>query len=382
MYRCGPKFIVPYKKNSYTEEMKDAAIRVLDRGSSTWGNMGRGQEITFFESEFAFYCGKKSAILLDSVFRTIYLLLKLRGISGKDEVIVAPHIEPGVAGIIEQAGARSVFVDIEPETFNIDGTKIEKKVTSSTKAILVATAQGHPANMDPIMEIAEKHSLYVIEDSTHATGAKYRDRRLPVAHVGVFGLSNKCLWLPGGPAMLVTDDREIVEKLRVLRNWEPGRRGPEAVKDLHGRGIVHVLKIAPNDVDAAIGRVQLGHLDEYISIQRRNASMYTELLKDTPVVTPIEKDYAHHIFLRYVIRTEKRDDLREYLAEKGVESHVLYPTPAHLYEYYQRKYGYKKGDFPISEKMKETELALPEPSKDRTQREIEYVARNIQGFFS
>jgi dTDP-4-amino-4,6-dideoxygalactose transaminase len=361
--------------------MKDAAMRVLERGSSVWGHMGRGQEITFFESEFAFYCGGKNAILLDSVFRTIYLLLRLRGISGKDEVIVAPHIEPGVAGIVEQAGARSAFVDIEAETFNIDVTKIEKRITSDTKAILVATAQGHPANMDPIMEIAEKHSLYVIEDSTHATGGKYRGRRLPVGHAGVFGLSNKCLWLPGGPAMLVTDDKETVEKLRVLRNWEPGRRGPEAVKDLHGKGIVHVLKIAPNDVDAAIGRVQLRHLDEYINMQRSNASTYTELLKNTPVITPIEKDYAHHVFLRYVIRTEKRDALREYLAEKGIECHVLYPTPAHLYEYYQRKYGYKKGDFPVSEKMKETELALPEPSKDRTQWEIEYVARNIEEFF-
>jgi dTDP-4-amino-4,6-dideoxygalactose transaminase len=220
----------------------------------------------------------------------------------------------------------------------------------------------------------------VIEDATHATGSKYKGGRLPIGDVGVFGMVVKCLWLPSGGAMVAMDDDQTYERLRMIMSW-PGRRAPAEVKDVDGKGIIHSLKTVADDVGAAVGRVQLRHLNEYTEAQRRNAKTYTELLKGVPLVLPVEKEYAQHAFLRYVIRTEKRDDLQNYLVKQGVDCRILYRTPAHLYNYYRETYGYKKGDCPIAEKIKQTELGLPEPTKDRTGWETEYTVKRVKEFF-
>jgi dTDP-4-amino-4,6-dideoxygalactose transaminase len=235
--------------------------------------------------------------------------------------------------------------------------------------------------MDQVMEIARKHNLYVVEDATHATGCKYKGRRLPVGHAAVFGMVVKCLWLPATGSMMVTDDDATEEKLRMLMSW-PGRRAPAEVTDFKGKGIIHATKTISDDISAAVGRIQLRHLDGYTEAQRRNAKMYTELLNGLPLILPKEKNYAQHCFLRYVTRTEERDALQSYLKKHGIDSRVIYKTPAHLYAYYRENYGYKKGDFPVAEKIKETEIGLPEPTKDRTKWEIEYTASKVKEFFA
>lgn len=355
-------------------------MRVLEGNSNSWAHEGIGKEITFFEKEFAAYCERKYAVMLNSCLNSLYLLLKLQNISPGDEIITQPNIEPGDVTVALQAGARPVLADIEEDTLNLDPSQVEAKITDKTRAIIPIYAQGHPVDMDPIMELAEEHDLYVVEDCTHSTGAKYKGNRIPQGHVGIFGLYCKGFWLPGGGAMVVTDDKETVEKLKFQRSWD-GRRAPGGVKDIHGNDLIHGLKIGPNDVDAAIGRVQLRQLDENIELQRKNAQIYSELLEDTPVIRPVEKDYAFHVFLRYVLRTEQRDALHSYLIEQGIDCHILYPTPAHYFEYYQETFGYKKGDFPVTEKVKKMELSLPEP-RPRTQWELEYVATKIKEFFS
>jgi len=181
--------------------------------------------------------------------------------------------------------------------------------------------------------------------------------------------------------MVVTDDEEIEERLRMLMSW-PGRRAPGEVKDFKGRPIIHALKTISDDVSAAVGRVQLRHLDEYTEAQRRNAKKYSDMLDGLPLRLPKEKEYARHCYLRYVTRTGKRDELQAYLKKQGIDSRILYRTPAHLYRYYQENYGYKRGDCPIAEKIKATEIALPEPTKDRTNWEIEYTVAKVKEFFS
>lgn len=375
-YKEAPQFLVEYKKNIFDPDMKEAMVRLLD---VVWGESPKDQ-VRLFEQEFAHYCGKSYATMFNSALHAVYLSFKMYGIGEGDEVIVAPNVEPCNAAIIVQTGARPVFVDAEQDTLNMDVTKIEKCITSRTKAIHPIHAHGHPTNMDPVMEIARKHNLVVVEDSTHATGCKYKGRRLPIGDVGVFGMVSKCLWLPSGSAMLATDNEELNDRLRMLMSW-PGRRAVGEVSDLKGKPLYHFIKSTPDNVSAAVGRIQLKRLPEYTETQRRNARTYSELLKDTPITLPVEKDYAEHNFLRYVIRTKKRDSLQRYMIKHGVNVHVIYRTPAHLYRYFREKYGYKKGDFPVAEGIKETELGLPEPTRSRTPWELEYTASKVKEFF-
>jgi len=378
-----PDFLVPYKRNIYDDEMKGAVVRVLEAASATQGEVADlpESEQRSFEKEFAYFCGRKYALMFGSALHALYMIFRLQGFSEGDEVIVAPNIEPADANVILEAGGKPVFVDADEETLNMDVTKIEEKITSRTKAIHPIHGHGHPTDMDPIMEIAEKNDLLVVEDATHATGCKYKGNRLPRGHVGVFGMVAKCLWLPATGSMVVTDDEELEERLRMLMSW-PGRRAPAEVNDFKGKGIIHALKTISDDVSAAVGRVQLRHLDEYTQTQRKNARMYTELLKGLPLVLPKEKDYAEHCYLRYNTRTEKRDQLQQYLKKQGIDSRVLYRTPAHLYRYYRETYGYKVGDLPIAEKIKATEIALPEPTRSRTPWEIEYTSCKVKEFFA
>ena len=373
----SPGVLIPYKRNLYDPEMKEAAMRVFDEIANREESQ---KEVRACEKEFAYFCGRKYAIMFGSALHGLYLSLRLQGFTPEDEVIIAPNIEPADANVVVQAGAKPVFIDAEKETLNMDITQIEKKITKNTKAIFPIHAHGHPTDMDPVVEIARKHNLLVIEDCTHATGSKYKGRRLPVGDIGVFGMVVKCLWLPTSGAMVVTDDEETIKRLRMLQSW-PGRRAPCEVKDFKGNGIIHSLKTISDDISAAVGRIQLRHLDEYTLAQRRNAKAYTELLEGTPLTLPIEKDYAMHCFLRYIIRHEKRDALLKYLSNQGVDCAVPYKTPAHLYRYYRETYGTKVGDCPVAEKIKQTELGLPEPTRNRTQWEIEYTAKKVREFF-
>lgn len=363
-------FLIPYKRNPYTEEEKKEIMRFFEEGSSLWG---RGREILFFEKEMAEFCGTKYATLVES--SVIHIVAAAIGLGLGDEVIVPPNTFVSVAQDIEYLGARPVFVDVEEDTFNLDPDKIEKKITNKTKIIWPVHSQGHPANMDPIMEIAEKHGIRVFENMAHAVGAKYKGKRVPVSEAATACLRVKSLWLPTSADVVVTDNKELAEGVKARRFHGFTGSGDD-------RAEVLALSFLPPDFSAAVGRSQLRHLQEYIDLQREHAKILTELLEGTPVITPVEKDYAYHTYLRYVIRAPKRDALRQFLANEGVETSVLYALPLHLQPYALKfNYGYKQGDFPVTEKQKKEELALPEP-KFRSQWELEYIAKKIKEFYS
>ena len=380
MFTRRYRYLVPYKRNPYTQEMIDAAMKVMTEGEGILGQEYETTDMIFFEEEMAKYCGKKYGFMFDSTIHALYVLLQLQGVGPGDEVITHANIEPADVTIIAKMGAKPVLVDIDLDTFNIDVTQLKEKITPQTKAIFPLHAHGQTTDMDPVMELASEHNLYVIEDCTHTIGAKYKGKRLPVGETGIIGLYLKGIWTPTGGAMIVTNDKETVEKLRILRTWH-GRRAPGEVTDINGKPIVHGMKIMPDPIAPTVGRIQLRHLDDLIETQRKNAKIYTELLEGTPIIPPVEKEYAFHCYLRYMIRTEKRDKLQEFLRNASIECNVLYPIPLHLYPYYQQAYGYRAGEFPATEKLKETELGLPEP-RPRTQWEMEYITNKVKEFFA
>ncbi len=370
------KWFVPFSKLTYTQEMIDAAVTVLQRGATSVGE--GGEEGFYFEKEFAYKFGQKNGISLSSGSAALHLALLACGVNQGDEVIVPPNTCLSVPSAVTHVGAKPTFVDAEYETQNLDPLKLEEQITSKTKAVIVVHTQGHPCDMDPIMEIAEKYDLKIIENAIHAAGSKYKGKKLPITSISVFGFHHsKSLYLPApGGGMILTNNEEIANDARLRRY--------HGIDENSGsdRSYRVGFNYRMSEVAAAIGRVQLRHLDEYTAHQRETAKYYDELLTDIPPVTPpVEKDYAYHTFLRYVILVPKRDQLKEYLARQSIQSKVLYDIPLHLDPRYMKTYGTMIGDYPITEKIKEEELALPMP-RFRERWEIEYIAEKIKTFYT
>ena len=367
--RSAYSYLIPYQKSTYSPEMIDAVADYMKEGAKLQ-HYRKGEECTFFEREFAEFCGRKFAVSNISGSASIHLALLACGIEKGDEVLLTPHVAYAVGNSVQCVGAKPVFVDIDGETLTMDPSKIEEKVTPKTKAIIPVHTYGHPADLDPITEIARKHDLFVIEDATHAIGSRYKGRRLPVGsdkNIGIFSLATKQLWLPSGGGMLVTDNEEIAQKVTLHR-------------DPHS-GINVGYSYMMADTAAIVGRIQLRHLAEYIEMQRSSAKTLDKLLDGTPVVTPIEKEWAYHAYARYAILAPKRGDLMEFLRQQGIDCMVLYATPTHLLKPYREQFKYKEGDFPVVEKEKKEELSLPEP-RFRSQWDIEYIARQVMEFYA
>lgn len=370
MYRLASKYPyqVPYKKNPYSQEMIDAVVNCLKEGAKLQ-HYRKGEECAFFEKEFAQFCGRKFAISTISGTASLHLALLACGVDREDEVLLTPHVAYAVGNSILCIGAKPVFVDIDDETLTMDPSKIEEQITLKTKAIIPIHTYGHPADMDTVTEIARKHDLFVIEDATHSIGSKYKGKRLPIGgdkNIGIFGLNMKQLWLPSSGGMIVTDSEEIARK--AMRQRDPHE------------GVVIGYSYMMADSAAAVGRIQLRNLENYIEMQRSAAKILTELLKDTPAITPIEKEWAYHAYARYAIRAPKRDALMKYLRQQGIDCIALYPTPTHLLKLYQEQFSQKEGDFPVTEKEKKEELSLPEP-RFRSRWELEYIAEKILKFY-
>jgi dTDP-4-amino-4,6-dideoxygalactose transaminase len=356
--------------------MIDAAVKVLEKGALSVAE--EGEEFIPFEKEFSHYCGRKNAVCLSSGTAALHLAVIACGIGNDDEVIVPSNTAIPVGDVVLMVGAKPVLVDPEYDTLNIDPSRIEEKITSKTKAIMVVHMHGHPADIDPIIEIAEKHSLRIIENPTHSGAARYKGKKLPRTGLAVYSCHHlKTIHLPdgGGGGMVVTDDDVIAEDVRKRRYH--GKDVSLGSYDTPLLGYNYRL----SDMAAAIGRIQLRHIDEYTRNQRENAAAYTKLLEDTQVTPPVEKDYAYHAFLRYIIRAPKRDKLMQYLRDEGIGCGVFYSVPMHLQTRYMKLFGYKKGDCPITEKIKEEELGLPAPFL-RERWELEYVTDKIKEFYS
>jgi dTDP-4-amino-4,6-dideoxygalactose transaminase len=294
-----------------------------------------GPAVRDLEQRVAAYCGCKYGVGVASGTDALRLTLTALGIGpgpfgtaqDKDEVITTPFTFIATANTISHCGARPVFVDIDPRTYNIDPAAIEAAITERTKAIVVVHLYGQPADMDPIMELAEAHGLYVVEDAAQAIGAHYKGRRVgSIGHAACLSFyPTKNLGAYGDGGMVVTNDAALAEKVDILR-----RQGGK--KKYHAEVLGFNSRL--DSLQAAILGVKLKHLDDWNEARRRVAQRYNELLASLPVTTPYESPDAYHVYHQYTIRAPQRDALAAYLKERGIGTMIYYPVPLHLQELY------------------------------------------------
>lgn len=330
-----------------------------------------GQDVQSFEQEFAAFCDVKHAVAVDSGTSALELALRTYHIGSGDEVITVANTFIATVLAISYVGARPVLVDIDPKTFNMDPSKIEAVITSKTKAIIPVHLYGQTADMDPILEIAQRHNLVVIEDACQAHGARYKGKRAgSLGHAAAFSFyPGKNLGAYGDGGMVVTSDDEAADRLKMLRNYGQREKYHHSLQGFNRR---------LDTIQAAVLRVKLRYLDNWNAARRQHAAEYNQLLAGCPVETPFVPDYAEPVWHLYVIRTPHREALRAHLGSQGVSVVMHYPVPIHLQEAYQ-ELGYKRGDFPITEQYADQILSLPMYA-ELTSESVERVVNAIVGF--
>jgi len=337
--------------DSIKNEIDDAIWSVIENTQFILG-----PEVKTFESEIAAYCQTKFAIGVASGTDALQLALLTCDIKPGDEVITTPFTFIATAETIIQCGAIPIFVDIDPKTYNIDSRKIEPKITQRTRAILPVHLYGQPADMDPILELGKKYSLKVIEDCAQALGAEYKGKKVgSLGDVGCFSFfPSKVLGAYGDGGMVITNNPGIAEKVAMLRNHGCKQKYYHIISGFSSR---------LDELQAAILRVKLRHLDDWIQLRRLKASVYYRLFDQIDGIEPpyVVSD-SYHVFNYYTIRLKNgkpnRDKLREYLNARGIVTAIYYPLSLHLQQVF-KPLGYKPGDFPESEKAQEGVLSLP-----------------------
>lgn len=332
-----------------------------------------GQAVREFEAAFADYCQAGYAVGVDSGYSALELILKAYDIGPGDEVITAANTFIATALAVSNCGARPVLVDIDPTTYNLDPEKLETAVTPATRAIIPVHLYGQPADMDPILAIARKHGLRVIEDACQAHGARYKGRRTgSLGDAAAFSFyPSKNLGAYGDGGMVVTNDAHVADQVRLLRNLGQPVRYQHQIK-----GYNHRL----DTIQAAILCAKLPHLDEANAARRRAAAAYNQLLADLPVRTPPEAAWAEHVYHLYVIQVTDRDALGAYLNEAGIATGIHYPIPIHLQPAYA-ELKHKPGDFPVTEHCAGQILSLP-MYPDIHQEAVEHTVNSIKAFFA
>jgi len=362
-------FVDLKRQYGYIREEAESKVReVLENGQYILG-----KEVENFEKEFAKYCGVKYAIGVASGTDALVISLKALGIGLGDEAITVPNTFIATVDAIARNGATPVFCDVNPDTYNIDISQIEDKITNKTKAILVVHLYGQPAEMNSIKKIADEFGLYIVEDACQAHGAEYLGRKTgSLGDIACFSFyPSKNLGACGDGGIIVTNSKELAEKARMLRNYGQKTKYYHDVVGFNSR---------LDEIQAAILRVKLKYLDKWNNMRRKWAKLYNELLENSSVVTPVEAKYAKHVYHLYVIRSKGRNELQQFLSRKGISTGIHYPIPIHL----QRAYsylGYKEGDFPITEKFAREILSLP-MFPELEEDEVVYVCDQIKRFES
>lgn len=313
-----------------------------------------GPEVMALEKEIAAFCGARFAVGVSSGTDALLASLMAIGICPGDEVITTPYSFFATAGVIVRLGARPIFVDIDPATFNLEADAVPEKVTSRTKAILPVHLFGQCAEMGPILRAADEHGIAVIEDAAQAIGTRDDRGRTAgtIGHVGCFSFfPSKNLGAFGDGGMVVTNDAGLAETSQVLR--------------VHGSKPKYYHRIVGGNfrldaLQAAVLRVKLKYLTAWTEARRRNAERYRTLFKEVGLQEQVTlpNDVPGHIYNQFVIRSPDRDRLQEFLRERGVGTEVYYPLPLHLQECF-KDLGYRKGDFPQAEAAARESLALP-----------------------
>jgi dTDP-4-amino-4,6-dideoxygalactose transaminase len=352
-------------------EIGQAVARTLRSG---WYILG--EELAAFEREFAAYCGTRHAVGVGSGTEALHLALRACGVQPGDAVITVPNTAVPTVCAIVAANARPVFVDIDPQTYTMDPEKLKTYLKTQrppfpAKAVVPVHLYGQTANMEPILAIAGEFGLKVIEDAAQAHGSEYRGRKAGcLGDAGCFSFyPTKNLGAYGDAGMMVTDSDEVVERVRMLRNY-----GEEAKYQNRIQGFNSRL----DEVQAAVLRVKLKHLEEWIAGRRQHARLYGTLLAPVPLVLPVEAPWARHTYHLYVIRPARRDDLQKYLKENGIGTSIHYPMPIHYQEAY-RHMGYCKGDFPHAEHVCREVLSLPF-FPELTEEEIRHLGQVLHAF--
>jgi dTDP-4-amino-4,6-dideoxygalactose transaminase len=332
--------------HSIKQEVDAAILGVLESCQFTLGS-----EVAAFEQEFAAYCGAAEGIGVNTGTSALHLALLAAGIGAGDEVITVPFTFIATASAIDYTGARPVFVDIDPRTYTMDPNAIEAAITPRTKAIVPVHLYGQAADMDPILEIARRHGLVVIEDACQAHGAEYKGRRVgSLGDLGCFSFyPGKNLGAYGEGGMVVTDRPDYARTIRMLRDWG-------AEKKYH-----HVLKgynFRLEGMAGAVLRVKLRHLEAWTEARRAAAARYDALLGAAGIAAPAASTVNRHVYHLYVIRTDRRQALQEGLAACGIQTGIHYPTPVHLLPAFA-ELGHRVGDFPHAERAANEVLSLP-----------------------
>lgn len=330
-----------------------------------------GESVELFEREFAAFCETQYAVGVDSGTSALEMALKAYDIGPGDEVITAANTFIASTLAISYTDAKPVLVDIDPETYMMDPRLLEAAITPRTKAIMPVHLYGHPVDMDRVLEVARLNNLIVIEDASQAHGARYKGQRVgSLGHVAAFSLyPAKNLGAYGDAGIVVTNDAQVAETLRLLRNYGSTRKYHHMLRGYNRR---------LDTLQAAVLRVKLGHIDAWNAARRQHAQLYHQLLKDSPVRLSVTADYAEPVYHLYIVRVEDRDGLQAHLHDQGIATGIHYPIPIHLQPAY-RDLGYSRGDFPITERCAEQILSLP-MFPELTPELIEYVANAVLDF--
>jgi dTDP-4-amino-4,6-dideoxygalactose transaminase len=341
-----PLVDLPAQYRALKPEIDAAVSRVLANAQFILG-----PSVAAFEKDFASFCGTSEAIGVNSGTSALHLSLLAAGVGPGDEVITVPFTFVATIAAIEYAGARPVLVDVEPDFLTMDPGRLEAAITPRTKAIIPVHLYGQPADMDPILAIARRHGLVVIEDACQAHGSEYKGKRC--GSMGLLGCFSfypaKNLGAYGEGGAVVTSDPGLAKQIRLLRAW-----GEETRYEHKCRGFNYRM----DGVQGAVLGVKLRYLDAWTEARRRHAAEYQRRLADTPAVPPRERRDVRHVYHLYVVRFEHRDAWRDRLTEAGVQTGVHYPIPVHLQPAY-RDLGYSVGDFPVSEQAGREVLSLP-----------------------
>ena len=369
--------MIPYvdlkaQYHSIKAEIDAAIARVLESSQ-----FALGAEVAGFEKEFAAYCGSCEDAQLETIgvnsgTSALHLALLAAGVGPGDEVITTPFTFVATVAAIQWTGATPVYVDIDPETYNLDPGRLESAITSRTKVILPVHLYGQPADMTPLLDIARTRGIRVIDDAAQAHGAEYKGERTgSLADLACFSFyPAKNLGAYGEAGAVVTANPEYAKTIRLLRSWGESRR---YYHDLRG------FNYRMEGLQGSILRVKLRHLERWTEARRAHAALYDRLLKDSGVVTPRQMPYARHVYTVYAIRTPGRDALTAALTAAGIQYGIHYPVPVHLQRAY-RDSRYGQGDFPVAERIAGEVLSLPmypELQQSQIERVCEVVHRQV-----
>ncbi len=349
---------------SIKDEIGVAIQHVLDTCQFTLGS-----EVAAFEQEFATYCQAKHGIAVNTGTSALHLALLAANIGPGDEVITVPFTFVATVAAIYYSGAKAVFVDIDPRSFTIDPNRVEERITARTKAIIPVHLYGQSADMDPILEIARRRGLVVIEDACQAHGAEYKGRRVgALGQMGCFSFyPGKNLGAYGEGGLVATDDSNYARTIRMLRDWGAETKYQHVLKGYNYR---------MEGLQGAVLRVKLRHLEAWTEARRAAAATYDKLLAGSGVPTPQAMAYSRHVYHIYAIRAARRQAWQEALQTQGIHTGIHYPIPVHLLPAYA-DLGYKAGEFPHSERAADEVLSLP-MFPELTPTQCEEVSRAVR----